>query len=77
MPFLFCFCSFKNSKIVGKSGSSVQVRQQPKSPAPPAAKSKSSGFKAALSALRNKLRTEQKQEVRAGGKEGPESQVNS
>nr|XP_046185239.1 schwannomin-interacting protein 1 isoform X1 [Oncorhynchus gorbuscha]XP_046185240.1 schwannomin-interacting protein 1 isoform X1 [Oncorhynchus gorbuscha] len=54
--------SVKNSKIVGKSGSSVQVRQQPKFPALPAAKSKSSGFKAALNALRNKLRTEQKQE---------------
>ncbi|CAB1351419.1 unnamed protein product [Coregonus sp. 'balchen'] len=54
--------SVKNSKMAGKNGPSVQVRQQPQFPAPPAAKSKSSGFKAALSALRNKLRTEQKQE---------------
>ncbi|XP_020330318.2 cilia- and flagella-associated protein 251-like [Oncorhynchus kisutch] len=48
----------KNSKMVVKNGSGVQVSQQPQSPA--ATKSKSSGFKAALSALKNKLRTEQK-----------------
>nr|XP_046175966.1 schwannomin-interacting protein 1-like [Oncorhynchus gorbuscha]XP_046175968.1 schwannomin-interacting protein 1-like [Oncorhynchus gorbuscha]XP_046175969.1 schwannomin-interacting protein 1-like [Oncorhynchus gorbuscha] len=48
----------KNSKMVVKNGSGVQVSQQPQSTA--ATKSKSSGFKAALSALKNKLRTEQK-----------------
>ncbi|XP_041724211.2 schwannomin-interacting protein 1 [Coregonus clupeaformis] len=53
----------KNSKMVvknGSNGSSVQVPHQPQSPA--ATKSKSSGFKAALSALKNRLRMEQKQE---------------
>ncbi|KAJ8007746.1 hypothetical protein DPEC_G00097410 [Dallia pectoralis] len=49
----------KNSKMASKKVSYVQVPQQPQ--APPPAKSKSSGFKAALSALRNRL-TEQKQE---------------
>ncbi|XP_038831957.1 schwannomin-interacting protein 1-like [Salvelinus namaycush] len=51
----------KNSKMAvknGSNGSSAQVSQQPQSLA--ATKSKSSGFKAALSALKNKLRTEQK-----------------
>ncbi|XP_064787254.1 schwannomin-interacting protein 1-like [Oncorhynchus masou masou] len=48
----------KNSKMVVKNGCSVQVSQQPQFPA--ATKSKSSGFKAALSVLKNKLRTEQK-----------------
>lgn len=58
----------KNPKMAvknGSNGSNVQVSQQPQSPA--AAKSKSSGFKAALSALKNKLRTEQKQESLACG----------
>ncbi|XP_019899159.1 cilia- and flagella-associated protein 251 [Esox lucius] len=50
----------KNSTMACKNVSNVQVPQQ--SQAPPPAKSKSSGFKAALRALRNKLRTEQKQE---------------
>nr|XP_023838089.1 schwannomin-interacting protein 1 [Salvelinus alpinus] len=49
----------------GSNGSSVQVSQQPQSLA--ATKSKSSGFKAALSALKNKLRTEQKRKSVACG----------
>ncbi|KAL0970000.1 hypothetical protein UPYG_G00235780 [Umbra pygmaea] len=51
-------CFTKNLKMTGKNSSSMLVAQQTQ--ASPVAKSKSSGFKAALSALKNKLRTEPK-----------------